>query len=78
MTSATACARQERYLSTTVVAGRLQLAARTVRLKIESGQIPAVRTGDAGKWRVPASWLHGELSRIGAVIRRPPPKTHNG
>lgn len=75
-TAATAAARAERYLSTSTVAQRLQLADRTVRRQCAAGAIPAMRVGD-GPWRVPSSWVHAQLARIGAVIRRPPPRNHH-
>ena len=76
--SLTAEARTARYLSTSVVAQRLQLSERTVRVQLAAGKIPGSRVSPTSPWRVPATWLHDELTRIGAQIRRPPPKNHNG
>lgn len=69
----TAVAREERWLSTSVVARRLKYSERTIRRRCDAGEIPAHRLGDQGQWRVSASWLAAELAKIGAaVIRRRP------
>lgn len=69
----TAIAREERWVSVSVVARRLKYSERTIRRRCDAGAIPAHRLTAHGEWRVSASWLAAELAKIGAVIvrRRP-------
>ncbi len=53
--------RRSRYLPTSVVASRLGVSARTVRLWAECGEIPAVKIGR--QWRIEETELERWLSR---------------
>ena len=51
----------DQFLTPEQVAQRLQIAVRTVRFHAQTGQLPAVRIGNA--WRFPASKLARRLDR---------------
>ncbi len=50
---------QTTYLTTSQVAQRLACSPSQVRAWVRTGQLPAVRVGDRGHWRIPASALDG-------------------
>ena len=58
---ATPISRRCRYLSTSIVAIRLGVTARTIRLWAESGRIPAIKIGR--QWRIEANTFETWLSQ---------------